>query len=257
LIIALTTSGALLGLAMSGSRGATLTTAVSIVFLLWLTGRAEGRLFFTPRIIVFSVIVVLLGVTLFPHYRDYIPERLVTLVQSPDDALALIEDDVRRDLFEIALDIFLESPIVGAGASAAFFTVQTARGEIEISSHNMYLKLLSTSGVVGLVGYLALPMYVFVRLGSRVLLASAPQTRRVLLSPIALTWLLLIMSHGVVISIGQTTHVWLLFAATTYVCVQQTERTVARRPSRAHAWAPLNTTPHVRPRRPAVRRTFG
>jgi O-antigen ligase len=138
--------------------------------------------------------------------------------------MAAIEGDVRRDLFEIAFDIFVESPLVGAGASAAMFTIFTRGGVIEISSHNMYLKVLSTSGVLGLIGYLALPMFVLLRLGSELLFAPPRRVGDNSLMPLALTWLLLILSHGTVISIDQTTHVWLLFAATAYVCIQQTER---------------------------------
>jgi O-antigen ligase len=235
LVLALTTAGALLGLAMSGSRGATLTTGLSIILLLWLTGRAKGRPCFTPRIIVFSALAVMIAVVLFSYKKESIPERLVTLIESPNDAMAAIEDDVRRDLFEIAFDIFHESPVIGAGASAATFTIPTRRGTLAISSHSMYLKLLSTSGLVGLIGYLALPMFILLRLGSSVRLASTRRSRDSSLAPLALTWLLLTLCHGFVISIAETTHVWLFFAATAFVCIKETERTTAFRFSRTHS----------------------
>ncbi len=213
----------LLGLAMSGSRGATLTTVLCIVFLLWLTGLVRGRLLFTHRIWIFGVLAVSVSLALFSFYKEIIPHRLVVLVESPEVALADIEDDVRRDLFEIAYDIFRESPFVGAGGSAAMFTIFSGGEIIEISSHNMYLKVLSTSGALGLIGYLALPLLILFRLGRSILAASKRRMEQVDQIPLAMTWLILILSHGVVISIDQTTHVWLLFAATAYVCIRQAE----------------------------------
>jgi O-antigen ligase len=245
LVLALATAGALLGLAMSGSRGATLTTGLSIIFLLWLTGRVKGRPFFTPRIIVFSGLALMVAVVLFSYKKESIPERLVALIESPDDAMAAIENDVRRDLFEIAFDIFHESPVIGAGASAAIFTIPTRRGRLEISSHSMYLKLLSTSGLVGLIGYLTLPMYILLRLGSSVRRTSKGRMRDSSLTPLALTWLLLTLCHGFVISIAETTHVWLFFAATAYVCIKETERTTAFRFSRTYSRTLVTSIPRA------------
>jgi O-antigen ligase len=231
LLLAAVAGAGLLGLAMSGSRGATLTTGLSIVCLLWLTGLIRGRLFFSQRILVFSALAFAVGLVLFSFYKEIIPHRLVVLIEAPEVAWAEMEDDVRRDLFEIAFDIFRESPFIGAGGSAAMFTIFSQGDVIDISSHNMYLKVLSTSGAVGLTGYLALPAFLLLRLGSAVLPAARRRMDEGSHIPLALTWLVLILSHGVVISIDQTTHVWLLFAAAAYVCIRQAEWAGRGRPS--------------------------
>jgi len=251
------TAGALLGLAMSGSRGATLTTGVSTVFLLWLAGRAQGRLFFSPRIIALSALALMVGVALFTYNRELLPERLVALIESPNDALAKIEDDSRRDLFEIAYDIFQEHPVFGAGASAVSFTISTRQGEIETTSHNLYLQFLSTSGLVGLIGYLALPLLVLFRLGYAVLFSRRRLNQGSSLAPLSLSWLLLILLHGLVISIGQTVHVWLLFAASAYVCIEQTKRRTALQSSKKRSR--LSVKPVLLPRRrePSLQRFVG
>jgi O-antigen ligase len=220
--LVIATMAALLGLVMSGSRGATLTTCVATVFLFWLSGLAKGRLFLSPRIVAASLLAVTMGVGLFCFYWESIPERLVALIESPNDALAAIEDDARRDLFETAWEVFLERPAFGGGADAADLTVATRQGLMEISSHSMYLELLTGSGFFGLITYFALPVFILFRLGSSYVARTRPPIRDDTLAPLAMTWLLLIFFHGVVISIGQATHVWLLFAAAAYVCITET-----------------------------------
>jgi O-antigen ligase len=257
LVLTLVVSIALLGLAMSGSRGAAFTAGVSTVALLWFAGRAQGWLFFSPRIIVFSAVALIVGIAMFTYNKEIIPERLVALIDSPDDALAKIEDDSRRDLFEIAYDIFLEHPVFGAGASAGKFTILTRRGELEISSHNMYLKFLSTSGLVGLIGYLALPLFMMFRLCSSMLWSSPGRTQAIAFTPLALTWLILILTHGFVISIGQTAHIWLFFAAAAYVSIEQTKNQRVFQLSRKNSKPNVKTNYHTRRLKPTLPRLVG
>lgn len=241
-MLALGCFGALSGLAMSGSRGATLATAVSTILLLWMVSREQGRFLFSPRMLICGGVALLMCWVLFIYNKEMIPERLVALIDSPDDAIAKIEDDSRRDLFEISYEIFLESPLFGGGASAAVFTMPTKHGEIEITSHNMYLKFLTSSGLAGLVGYLAMPLFMLVQLGYLIIFQPHSTNHGNSSVPLALSWLLLILVHGCVISIGQTAHAWLFYSAAAFTCIEQ---------SRAYRGAfakkrtrPLSTVPH-------------
>jgi|GEM_PF-4783863 len=254
LTLGLLTASALLGLAMSGSRGATLTAGVSAILLLWFASRLQGRLFLSPNIMLSSTLALTIGLALFTYNKELLPERLVALIESPDDTFAKIEDDSRRDLFEIAYETFLESPIFGAGASAAVFTVSTRQGEIEITSHNMYLHFLATSGLAGLIGYLMLPLFMLFRLGRAVLFYRRRYNQDTSLIPVALGWLLLILLHGCVISIGQTAHIWLFFAATAFVCITQTEQRPPLWPARARSQVITPTIPPTRRRKPVLPR---
>ena len=91
----------------------------------------------------------------------------------------------------------------------------------------MYLKFLSTSGIVGLIGFLTLPLYMLYQLSKTLLFIPRNRHKNLALTPLAISVLLLILIHGFVISIGQTAHIWLFFAAIAYVCIKNAEGQVA------------------------------
>jgi O-antigen ligase len=166
-----------------------------------------------------SCCVVAAGVALC---SDYIPQRLIDFVNSRNSPYATIEEDSRRELYDIAIDYFRESPLFGVGMEAERFEIQTETGEsMESSSHSTYLHLLSVSGVVGFVLFMALPTSLLTSLVSALVVLRRDSRCGMRREVVAAVSVLLIFGlHATVISLCNAMHTWIVLGTGAHTAIQ-------------------------------------
>lgn len=140
---------------LSGSRGAILMIAVSFVLLLLSSADslAKRALYVAGGLVAVSLVVMLLNdnnVSGSLHVHTI--ERMLDFLQKGETA-------GRTQLWEQALEIFTDNPIIGVGGSN--FTDEMAhRYNDARDAHNLFIFLLASSGIVGFSLFLsfALPL---------------------------------------------------------------------------------------------------
>lgn len=223
-----------IGLVMSGSRGALLAASATLLLMLAFWKCAAGQMGAVIRIVLAGLLlwaVVQGSVNLF---ADYLPNRIVNLFEDKETFFFLAHEDARSQLFTIAWEYFLEAPWWGAGMKAKFFSL----GSLESSAHDAYLFLLSTSGIIGLLLFLFLPLSLAIRL-LKLIWRRPPAIRaeldRAVGSLAALTFIAL---HATVIDTSQAVHTWLIFALAGAVCYSLEQRLISARVFRTSALKP-------------------
>jgi O-antigen ligase len=136
------------GVAATFSRGAGLCFVVLVLALMW-----NGTLRALPTVARFSALagVIALGtgaLTSFLASRGVLNEDTLARLQFAAD------DSGRTGLAEKALGLFADAPLLGHGLGA------TRLWDAAVSSHNIYLDLAASQGVLGLVTYPALVLAV-------------------------------------------------------------------------------------------------
>ena len=195
------------GVIMTGSRGGVASLAVA-VFAISVARAAR------PTDLYRALGIGLLGIVVFWVSTKAIPEAFPSRVMDlahVDEYDETYASSRRYYSIRMTWQFFLHNPFVGYGYEADRFENMSGSGET--SPHNTYMQLLATSGLVGFLLYMPLP----VGIGWRLLVASRG-TRRGGRDPVAVDPLLVfglfvaLGAHGVVESLAQSTHAWLIFA---------------------------------------------
>ncbi len=212
------------GLIMSGSRGALVTTSIGLMAYSMLSNLAAGRSAISLRAILTCCVLLVVGGGLFFQFIEYVPERLAAVVLDSEQAIDSAENDSRGELFQIAWDTFLEQPVFGGGSEVGHFDVVLLDGTtIELSSHNTYLELLSTMGIVGFVLFFTLPALVSLNL-FRIVCSARRYSPAVSRSAVQMLTIFAAMTaHFFAITLSDSVHVWLLLTACVAVCAQAQE----------------------------------
>lgn len=214
------------GIIMSGSRGALGVAVVGHILIYALAVRTSPKtvLRWQPMA---AVGVALLGMLAsIWAFHDSIPDRLAIFAREHRFSYTVYEADSRRELHSIAFNLFWESPLVGEGVDAQRFEVEFDRHRFrETSSHSSYLHLLSVSGVLGLIFYLLLPVFLVVQLTALSLHPRRTFTSRQRMSCIiALVVMISLGLHATVISLTNTMHVWVIFGVATFAVMEMRKR---------------------------------
>jgi len=275
----------IMGLLGSGSRGALFAAVASIIVLIAATNLAKGKPAISVGTLLSVLGVILTTAVLLYCFRNVVPDRLATLVESSDEAIEKLASDPRLILFRRAWEFFLDSPVIGAGSEAYAFHVKIQGLDRELCAHNTYLAVLATSGAVGFALFVFAPIFMGFQLlrivsrrsapmppaaehqpeqsigtvpraGIRVDAAAAPvrgcspESLR-LGAARALAMLVFVCAHNFVIVLHDSIHVWLVFAVAAHTCVEASRFRVRReRGSSAAPLAHRHSPPHLRLPRP-------
>ncbi len=208
------------GLLASGSRGGLFATAVASVATIWISSKVQNKRLRLSTYLKPMAWLCILGGASFYFFGGHISERVSEFVTLSRDGRANVEDDPRREIAFAALEKFQNSPFVGGGTE--FLSLDNA----ELSSHNSYLYLLSTSGLIGFGLYATLLVAIARRLWRIVQQRSIPVEVKSLATP-ALGGLVFLLVHMCVIDLVLSSHVWAFFGYAAAVAVRSTE-TIAR-----------------------------
>lgn len=138
-----------IGILPTGSRGPLISLIVTLtVWFVTQSDRARGRLM--AAVVCASILAV--GGLLFAEDRI---ESIINSYFSRGQNQGLLEESGRPQLFRIAMDEFLSSPVVGVGlgaygksiiSSSMSHTIQSGKGNYP---HNIILEILAELGVLG------------------------------------------------------------------------------------------------------------
>jgi len=189
------------GLLASGSRGGLLATAFASLATIWLNGKAENRrLRMSNYLKPIAWLCVVTGAAVVV-FGDHVSDRVWEFVTFSSAGRADVEDDPRGELAVAALEKFRKSPMIGGGAEDLLLD------DREQSSHNSYLYLLSTSGLISFVLCSALLIVIMRPLWRIARHRSLPAEIKVLTTP-ALGGLIFLLVHMCVIDLVLSAHVW-------------------------------------------------
>ena len=133
------------GMLFTGSRGALISFVVGFGVLLFLEMRNRGSRKYVLALIMLVVITAIIAL-------KFMPEELLTSRFSQESILGFDEykrgSHNRYTIWLHALELFIQSPVIGYG-SGNFFNAITTVYE-ECASHNMYILILIEEGIIGL-----------------------------------------------------------------------------------------------------------
>lgn len=141
---------------LSGSRGALFTLLIgSITYLISLKQIKGLKIFFNYRFIIFAVMMTIILLVIFSEIdfsETSMVERLTDFFESKNTG-------GRTQLWNDTFNIFIDNPIIGVGTDGFRNEMLIRFGE-QRDAHNLFLYILSTSGVIGTLAFLAflLPM---------------------------------------------------------------------------------------------------
>jgi O-antigen ligase len=196
----------LVGIYFSASRGGLLSVVASLIFL-WLFATSGKQKLVLGAALGLGAVIVALAISNQSGLLASNPmtERLKTSTLSLNDP----EAEQRARLWRVAVEGFLDSPIVGIGrGNYAYLEAGDPNGAGH--AHNTLLGLLCETGLLGLTSYLAF--------GSAVLFGLVrdwlrnPDRERRKTDSILLTALLVVGLSGVTINIENYRGLWILLA---------------------------------------------
>jgi O-antigen ligase len=153
---------ALFALILTGTRGATIASIPTALFVLWSLRRAGP----SARLLAFGAIGVALAMVLWFAPREPLA-RIGTAVTVTDLSGGALSG--RWHIWTQSTQAFLDRPIAGAGVDAHRAAVQsrlddlTAYKKAEKEAHNTYLSVLVETGLVGLFLFATIIVIVFTR----------------------------------------------------------------------------------------------
>ncbi len=130
----------LLSMILNGSRGGLVSAILPIIGSVLFSAEGTGK-----KVKAFIIGCVIFIVLLLVIY-NFFPQQTI-------DRLLHSTGNVRSDLWAAAIKPFLNSPILGEGIGAASVYSWAIEGN---ASHNMYIDILSSTGLIGSIIYIAL-----------------------------------------------------------------------------------------------------
>lgn len=130
-----------LGLIVTGSRGAMLSAFIPVMLYLILNVKNQRK-----KVLVFICMVIVLVIA-YLFVINFLPQQTI------DRLFVIQKGDVRLELWKAALKGFYNNPIIGQGIGAGSYYSNALVG---IHSHNMYIDILSSTGLVGALLYFSL-----------------------------------------------------------------------------------------------------
>jgi len=164
LLVALAAALAIIACVMSGSRGAWLLLPFVVPWFIWIKRKVIGPTMFIV-IIVVSTLSILGALSLdrvekrvqaaFKEYQDYSQTSSASPV------------GIRLEMWRDSVRIWKENPLIGTGVGdfkydrKHFYNKgESHKGISYVHAHNIYLDVLATSGLVGIIGMLLLVLII-------------------------------------------------------------------------------------------------
>ena len=126
---------------LDGSRGGLISALLPLIFFFFFKIKGAGKKIGAFLIIAIIVIlVIILG-------KEFLPEQTIERLLMKGSGV-----DNRTTVWKAALGAFWDSPIIGQGiGSSNYYSMVGAEGHY---SHNLYIDILSTGGILGTLFYL-------------------------------------------------------------------------------------------------------
>lgn len=201
------------GLLGSGSRGGLLAAAVATMGTIWISNKACNR---RMQLASYMKPLILLGILVgatFYFFGDRLSERVLEFVSFSDAGRDNVENDPRREIAAAAREKFASSPLIGGGSEYVSLDGN------EIASHNSYLFLLSTSGVIGFALYGGLVGTLVYRLKGTLQRRALPAAAKALVVP-ALGGIVFLAVHMCVIDLILSAHAWAFFGFASAIAIR-------------------------------------
>lgn len=144
---------------LSGSRGALFTVLIgAITYLICLKGTKGLKIFLNYRFIIFAVMMAIALLIIFSEV-DFSETSMVARLT---DFFESKNTGGRTQLWSDTFNIFIDNPIIGVGTDGFRNEMFIRFGE-QRDAHNLFLFILSTSGVIGAIAFLSflLPMALY------------------------------------------------------------------------------------------------
>ena len=137
-----------LGVFFSGTRVNIIALIIATLFFLWLSKpekqKISGKLLIILTVALFVIIVILFNFS-------YVGGIFSSILKMTDDARFLNRFDGYRRM----LEAFVKNPIIGYGMGSAGDTLGNIYNwEFHVTSHNMFLKVLTETGLIGIIIYI-------------------------------------------------------------------------------------------------------
>ena len=130
---------ALFALILTGTRGATIASIPTVIFVLWSLRRARTG----TRVIAWAALLAAIAVVVWVAPREQLSRigTATTITESGGGALS-----GRLGIWNESIDAFLERPLTGAGLDGHRAAIPTGK-----EAHNTYVSVLAETGIVGFV----------------------------------------------------------------------------------------------------------
>ena len=140
IFIAVTLLASYAALFILGSRGAIVSSVIPVaLYMLLCIKTVKGKI----TAVVLAVISLMLGEFLM---YEFLPEQAIV-------RLFEFDENVRLELWGSAMSAFQNNPIIGQGYGASTYYSFSISGN---DSHSMYIDILASLGILGMLSYLAL-----------------------------------------------------------------------------------------------------
>ena len=173
LIAACALAATLCSIAFTFSRGTFLATGIILLLMLV---KDPPRPAVTAAILALAVTAL---IVFLPQYIERMYSMIGTFLQSGNDSGGVQDSGIRGRLgaMQVALQIFLEHPLLGIGLGNfehyyQHYALQFGSSErgVDLAAHSLYLEIAAERGLLGITVYLVLIWYIF-----RIIMKSARQ----------------------------------------------------------------------------------
>ncbi len=152
---------------MTGSRTALLIIAISIFMFFWLKAQKHKTIIFIVMVVVFALGIVL--ILKVPFLYDIIGSRVENIIKElMGQAVGEGSFNARQNMIELGLDWFKQRPLFGYGLNN-FGKLYAEEVGYSTYSHNNFIEMLISGGIVGFIIYYLAYVYLFVNLIKQVI----------------------------------------------------------------------------------------
>lgn len=147
---------------LSGSRGGMISFAFGCLIMAYLARRKSGitKILFIASLMIMSGAIVVFTTELGTSAAEIFGVRFVDLTVRN---LHFSERDV---LYQVAFENWLQHPMFGSGLGTFFLQEHVIGEQAAAYPHNIFLELLTETGLVGMIGLVIVLAFMFLRLAS-------------------------------------------------------------------------------------------
>ena len=150
-----------------------------ILFGLWMFEKYKKHNF-NPQLLVFSIVTILVVIVFLVWQNNYVLQRFLTTKLSDESVVQ------RQELISQSLKMFSTNPLFGTGINNFYnnlsFNISNQKSEFIQPVHNIFLLVLSETGIIGLCAFLFLLLKSFLAILKK-------QNKYLLLSLLAIIFL--------------------------------------------------------------------
>lgn len=154
---------------LTGSRAAIFISLMFIFTFLVLKFKSTGILAKKKYLI---ILILLLSIILLLIHPNSVSQMLYNRFRRFKEGSVHIDrrniyfEDVRKDIFKLGIKTFQNNPFLGSGPFTFEFDkyIKLHGAYTKATSHNMYLEVLSTSGIIGFLPYISVLLIILIDL---------------------------------------------------------------------------------------------